>query len=354
MKNIIPKNLLKKIKENGDIDLNKYIEFCLYNKKNGYYQKQESVGIDFTTSPEVSQMFGECIAILLIHISNSYLKGKKKIIELGPGNGTLIEDISRVIYKKESFKEWDFFLVEKSDRLKKKQAENLEKFKTKNQKVSWVSLIEICKQKGFKFFIGNEFFDAFPINQFQYKNKNWYEKRVIINKNEKLEFKYFKTKKMIPKFYNKFKKEGSIIEISSQMKSYIENIFNCISKHGGILLLFDYGPDVKSDIDTIQAIHKKKKCGILDYPCLSDITHHIDFHYIINLAKKMELKYYGPVSQGDFLHNLGIKARLNTLINSNKKDEQNLKKDYERLTSKNQMGELFKCLIFTSTNINFP
>ncbi len=68
----------------------------------------------------------------------------------------------------------------------------------------------------------------------------------------------------------------------------------------------------------------------------------------------MGLKYYGPVSQGDFLHNLGIKTRLNTLINSNKKDEQNLKKDYERLTSKNQMGELFKCLIFTSTNINFP
>ena len=96
---LIPKNLLDLININGSISISKYIEFCLYNSKNGYYQKKQSIGYDFTTAPEISQIFGECISIFFLFLLENF-KNKSTsntFIELGPGNGTLAKDILRVL-----------------------------------------------------------------------------------------------------------------------------------------------------------------------------------------------------------------------------------------------------------------
>ena len=114
IKKLIPKNLLDLININGSISISKYIEFCLYNSKNGYYQKKQSIGYDFTTAPEISQIFGECISIFFLFLLENF-KNKSTsntFIELGPGNGTLAKDILRVLKLNKNIREIELILIE--------------------------------------------------------------------------------------------------------------------------------------------------------------------------------------------------------------------------------------------------
>lgn len=350
----IPSNLRLFIKKKKSISIDEYINFCLFNDRNGYYQKQKSIGNDFTTSPEVSQIFGETIGFLLLYLKKINRIDCSKIIELGPGNGTLTSDILNIFKKNSSAEEWDFLLIEKSDTLKKKQVKKLEKFHSSSIKINWSKKLNLINEKKPLFIFCNEFFDSLPINQFVKLENFWVEKRISINESGNLCYLYNKTQKKIPNFYKK-SKTGSLIEISNLLNEVINKIFEHIANFGGAFLLIDYGPFEKKNIDTLQSIYKKKKCGILEYPCFSDITHHIDLKYIHELSKKKRLSCYGPISQKQFLLTFGAKERLKVLINStkNRYDIESIINGYNRLLDINQMGELFKCMLFTRENLKF-
>ena len=167
-------DLKKIISSKGSLSLSRYINYCLYKRSIGYYQKKK-IGTDFTTSPEISQMFGECISIFFLIIRDN-LK-MNSICELGPGNGTLAKDLIRTISKFSKSK-LNFFLYEKTSYLREKQKSILLDFDK-----SIVNIFSIKKLKQIKepvFFVCNEFFDALPINQYIKKNEKWYEKRVVI------------------------------------------------------------------------------------------------------------------------------------------------------------------------------
>ena len=83
-------------------------------------------------------------------------------------------------------------------------------------------------------------------------------------------------------------------------------ICNHIKKYGGGLLVFDYGPFKKGNIDTLQALYRSKKCGIFDHPFESDITYHVNFEQMIKISNEYKLKSYGPISQRKFLFYHGI------------------------------------------------
>ena len=356
MDNRIPINLKEFISKNQSISIDQYINFCLFNKENGYYQKSNSVGSDFSTSPEISQIFGECIAFLFLYLRKiNQSESTQKIVELGPGNATLVLDIINIINKKEKLKDWNFLMVEKSANLRNRQKNKLLNLQKEGLRVSWNKNLQIKDEKRSIYFLCNEFFDALPINQFLYLNEKWIERKIALNTEGMLHFTFEETLKRIPQYYKKCA-NGSFIEHSNSSKKILDQIFSHISNFGGVFLLIDYGPYKKKRIDTLQAIYKKKKCNVLDYPCFSDITHHIDFEYIINLSKKFGLKYYGPVSQKTFLLKLGAFQRLKILIENskNKKQQKDLLLGYKRVTDIEQMGELFKCLIFTNKNYKLP
>ena len=98
----VPEELKNLIKKKKSLSLSEYIEFCLYDIDNGYYQKRKVINKDFTTAPEISQIFGECIAIFFLYFFDAFKESSltKTFFELGPGNGTLANDILRVIKKK--------------------------------------------------------------------------------------------------------------------------------------------------------------------------------------------------------------------------------------------------------------
>ena len=98
---MILKKLIKLIRNTKyGIPLDKYIEICLYDNNYGYYKKNNPLGRngDFVTSPEISQLFGEILGLYIYNFWKENLNNQFNLIELGPGNGTLIRDILRIRY----------------------------------------------------------------------------------------------------------------------------------------------------------------------------------------------------------------------------------------------------------------
>ena len=338
----------KKIKEifKGDsISLSRFMLKCLYDKDLGFYQNNK-IGSHFTTSPEISQTFGECIAIFLYKISNDL--GVSKFLELGPGNGTLMSDIIRTI-SKISKKEFFFYLYEKSVFLKKMQLKTLARYNSKKTKILSIKNLRL-KKKPYLFFC-NEFFDALPLNQIEKKNDLLFEKRIKYRDGK------FKWKEILIENKNlNFLTNGDIFEYSPLTDLYIKKILNHVKIFGGGFLVIDYGPYVKKRISTIQAIYKSEKCDILDYPFFSDITYHFDFLNLKKFSESFNLKFHGPINQKQFLYFNGINERINSLINQTQNTDIKMKlsKQFHRLTDPLGMGELFKFAFISREDLNLP
>lgn len=324
------------------ISLSRFINYCLYKKEFGFYQKNP-IGRHFITAPEVSQLFGECLAIffsLLIKISKT-----RKFCELGPGNGTLMKDIITSMRRLLNDSLY-FSLYDKSNFLKSLQMKNLISLNAKNTEIVFLKKFKLEQQP--YFFICNEFFDALPINQYEKRKNMWFEKKVVFK--NKFQIINERTNLIFDSKY----KNGDIIESSPLANLYLTKIFKHIKKFGGGILIFDYGPFKKKNIDTLQAIHLSKKCEILDYPFDSDITYHVDFEDIKNISNEFGLFNYGPITQRKFLFFHGINERVMYLLSktSSKKTRDKLEKQFERLTSPEGMGSLIKCLFISNYKFN--
>jgi len=336
---------IKQIFKGNSISLSRFMNKCLYDKELGFYQNNK-IGSHFTTSPEISQAFGECVAIFLFKISSDI--GISKFLELGPGNGTLMSDIIRTISKL-SKKDFLFYLYEKSSFLKKMQLKNLARYHSKRIKVSSIQNLRLEKQP--YLFFCNEFFDALPVNQIEKKNDLLFEKRI-----QYIDSKFKCMKYLIENKNLDFLSNGDVWEHSPLTNLYIKKILNHVREFGGGFLVIDYGPYLKKKISTIQAIYKSKKCNILDYPFFSDITYHFDFLNLQKYSKKFNLKFYGPINQRQFLYFNGINERINSLINQTQDNNVKIKlsKQFNRLTDPSGMGELFKFAFITKNDLNLP
>ena len=348
---MIPKELKKKLIKKNGISLSEYIDYCLYDKNEGYYENISRIGDDFITSPEVSQLFGECISVFFLYLSNSNLfRNLNRIVEFGPGNGTLISDIIRSLNSSNKFKKINISLFEKSKNLIKNQKKKLINLINPNVEIKWLKNIESLKKDSY-FMVCNELFDSFPINQYISRNNQLFERRVVYQK-KKLLFQEYPTSW---KLSNKITplKDGDIIEHSCTIEKLISKIFNHIRLYGGAFLLFDYGPYEKANVSTVQAIFKKKKCSLFENPSRADITHHINFQTIREISKEYNLFSIGPISQSKFLNMFGINERLDNMLQglSSNKIKKKLEGDFFKLTSPTEMGELFKCMIFTKDQI---
>ncbi len=340
---------LQKIKDiinkNGSISLSRFVHFCLYDREIGYYEKKK-IGSDFITSPEVSQMFGECVSIFIITMLKS--QKLKNFCELGPGNGTLIEDLITT-KSKNLKKKLNIFLYDKSQIKKILQKKKIKKFRNQNIKINILKNFRLKKEP--YFFICNEFFDALPINQFEMIKNHWYEKRITVKNG------FFKIVYQKNNFKNEIKSKsinGDVIETSPLTDLYLNKIFQQIKIYGGGVLIFDYGPYLKKKIDTLQVISKSKKANFLENVFESDITYHVDFEKIKEQSNSFGLYNYGPISQKKFLFFYGINERLMTLLknNNSNKTQSILNYQFNRLTDPKGMGGLIKCLFITNKNMN--
>ena len=338
---------IKKYKE--PISIEEYTNLCLFSK-DGYYKKNNPIGKkgDFTTSPEISQLFGEIIGLYLLNNWMENINNNINLIELGPGRGTLINDMLKVTSQDNKFKDSiDLYLIEKNNELIIEQKLNFSKNKIDIDKITWLDDYVINNNKPVNI-IANEFFDCFPIRQFYKKNNQYFEKMIIYNKDEKgltLIDKEIADSIIIGKIDNQ---ENNILEISTSRENYFKKICKHINTFGGIMIVIDYGFFKPIKNFTLQSAYNNKKSNLLDNIGMQDITSLVDFQLFVKIAKSFKLNINECCTQREFLLKYGIKKRSEKiLINSNYSEKKLISEGLERIIDINDMGSLYKILVIS-------
>jgi NADH dehydrogenase [ubiquinone] 1 alpha subcomplex assembly factor 7 len=348
--NNLTQKIYNLIAENGPISIAQFMQLTLFEPNYGYYNLKNPFGEsgDFITSPEISQIFTEIIASYAIY--NWQKLGKPKsfqIIELGSGNGTLINDFLLVAQKHTDFyKAISIHLVEASDRLKKIQKNLLNKYSVSIKHYSYFSQIPHAQS----FIIANEFFDCLPIYQFIYQNEQWYERMVGITAN-KLSFIAVKcgiqANNIVSLIQEPYPpKNGDIYEISPISINIMDEICNYLNKTNSMAIFIDYGYIKKAYGDSLQAIKKHQYHPILEQIGMADLTIHVDFASFVQIINKHPKLKYILTNQREFLISHGILQRTEQLMQVNQEtSSKKVVQATNRLIDKRQMGELFKVLV---------
>ena len=323
------------IKENGSLPQSRFMELALRHPLHGYYRSQEAVTQDFTTSPEISQVFGELIGAWAI---DYFIKLKQpktlSLVELGPGKGTLMADFLRISQLSKPFSEaLNVYLVEINPLLKAAQ------LKAVTSSATWIERIEdVPLSQDPLIIIANEFFDAFPTNCYTRKNNVLYERRVGI-KEGKLAFTL--------EALHESQGPDQIWEESPEVEMIMKEICTRLSKQRGAFLCVDYGYE-KGEGESLQALFKGERSDPLSHIGESDLTCHVHFGRLKEIAISQGLGVVGPLFQGRFLKNLGHDERVKMLKYENPSQKTILEVASTRLTHHQQMGNLFKVMAIFS------
>ncbi len=337
---------LKFFKNSKTLAVDEFFQNVLYDNKIGYYTTKQPFGKygDFLTAPKISNLFSEIIGIWLI--STWQICGKPKnfnIIELGPGDGSLVEVLLKTFKNFPEFeKSSKIYLYETSSYLKK-----LQKRKIKTNKVKWINNFN-CIKKGPTFFLGNEFFDSLPIKQFKRKNNILYEKYYQLDNKNKIKEVYKLASKKNEKIINSFEtlKKLKFIEFPKLGLIELNKIIKKIYLNNGGLLLIDYGFFTPNNRDTLQSIIRHKKNNSLKNLGKADVTSHVNFQLLKEFFLKNNLKVKKVVTQKFFLERMGIIKRAHILSKHMKfSDQSNLYLRLKRLLDPKLMGNLFKVIL---------
>ena len=304
--------LRERIAAEGPISVEAFMQAC----NDYYYATRDPLGArgDFTTAPEVSQMFGEMIGAALADCWKRVGSPTDVIyVELGPGRGTLASDALRVMRTADFAGEVHF--VETSPVLLQMQ-------KASVPEAHWHKSIDDLPAKPL-LLVANEFLDALPICQ----HVGAAERRITVAAGGLA-----------------FHRDGEIVETSPARDEAVGSIATCLAAKGGAALFIDYGHERSAPGDTLQAVRGHRFSPILAYPGEQDLTSHVDFEALVNAARDAGASVTPLVSQGEWLIRLGIEARAQALSRANPDRAGEVQSALERLTGREQMGQLFKVL----------
>ena len=336
-----------RIREAGPITVADYMAECLLHPVHGYYTTRDPFGAkgDFTTAPEISQMFGELIGLAL---AQAWLdRGSPApftLAELGPGRGTLMADILRATRSVPGFHEAArVTLVEASPRLREVQAATLAAYSP-----NWIDHLEDLPEAPL-FLIANEFLDALPIRQFQHGPQGWQE-RLIGLRDETLTFGLSAPLPQVPETPAfRHAPEGALVEDNLAARHAVAEVSTRIARAGGVAYWIDYG-GWRSQGDTLQALRQHRPDDPLAHPGEADLTAHVDFEPLAALAPA-----FAYDTQGAVLTRLGIDARAERLAQGLSGPAlENHRSAHHRLTDPQEMGSLFKVLAITSAGAPPP
>ena len=331
--------LAARIAATGPITLADYMAECLLHPQHGYYTTRLPFGTagDFTTAPEISQMFGELLGLCL---AQSWLDqgapAPFTLAELGPGRGTLMADVLRATRAVPGFHAaMNVVLIEASPTLRAVQRDTLA-----DQSASWADTVNDLPEAPL-FLLANEFFDALPIRQFTRSGSGWAETMVGLATGN-LTFGRAPSSPLAL-LSNRLSdtREGDVVETCPAAGPVMAEIAVRVAAHGGLALLLDYG-GWQSRGDTFQALRHHAFSDPLAAPGEADLTAHVDFAALAAAAAPLATRY---TTQGALLTALGIGPRAERLaINLSGEALTAHRAAQQRLTDAAEMGELFKAL----------
>lgn len=343
--------LRRRIRLTGPITVADFMAEALSHPDHGYYMTRDPFGAhgDFTTAPEISQMFGELIGLWCAEIWRAAVAPQPvNLVELGPGRGALMADALRAARMAPDFlAAASIHLVETSPALTERQQQTLA-----GQDAHWHGSLDEVPE-GPTLMIANEFFDALPIRQFQKTGEGWRERMVGLDADDKtfrlgLAPGATAGEALIPDSVRRTAGEGDFAEICPAGLSIARAIAERVARHGGAALIVDYGHAVSGVGDTLQALSGHEYCDPLEAPGMADLTAHVDFAALAAVVRESGAAPHGPIHQGEFLTRLGIEARAAQLL-ANATDDQSMsiRAACKRLIAKDEMGYLFKAMAIT-------
>lgn len=338
----------KLIKASGPMPVWRYMELCLTHCEHGYYVSRDPLGRegDFTTAPEVSQMFGELLGLWAASVwkaigSPSLLR----LIELGPGRGTMMADALRALrVLPPLYQSLSIHLVEINPVLREKQKATL----SGARNIAWHDSIDDVPD-GPSIIFANEYFDVLPVHQVVKRESGWHERVVELNRDGTLMFG--SASEPMPRFevllppLVRAAPLGAVFEWRPDTE--IMKIASRVRDQDGAALIIDYG-HLRSDAgDTFQAIARHSFTDPLKNPGQADVTAHVDFQALVRAAEDLGARAHGPVPQGDFLKRLGIETRAVSLMaKASHEVSEDIAGALQRLVGggRGGMGSMFKVL----------
>jgi len=298
-------------------------------KANSLYYANRDPFADFTTSPEISQVFGELLgAWVVVAWHQMGAPTAMALVEAGPGRGTLMQDALRAIGRVAPACRGaiEVHFIEMSAQLRREQAARVP---------------VACWHEGLSglptmpaIFLANEFLDALPIRQFVRRERGWVER--FVAGGQFVEVAADGPARVVA--------VGSIVEVSEASAGWIAEVARRISAYGGAALILDYGSAQSLAGDSLQALKGGGPVDPLLEPGTADVTAHVDFGAISAVARREGAAVWGPVPQGIFLGRLGLWQRISALQAAHPDCGAALNEAASRLASPARMGALFKVL----------
>jgi len=314
--------LRDRIQAEGPISVEAFMEAC----NAYYYATRDPLGADgdFTTAPEISQMFGEVIGACLADAWKRAGAPTDAIyVELGPGRGTLASDVLRLL-RSAGFDGEPHF-VETSPVLRQAQEEAV-------PDAHWHEAVAELPAKPL-LLVANEFLDALPVRQFV----GDLERRVMIAAGGLA-----------------FDRDGEIVEDSPAREEAVASIAICLAEKGGAALFIDYGHERGGSGDTLQSVRAHAFTPVLANPGDQDLTAHVDFEAVRRVAEDAGAAVTPVITQGEWLIRLGIEARAQALSRANPERAREVESAIHRLIAPDQMGSLFKAVAIHSSDWPAP
>lgn len=353
--------LLKKIRtlilNEGPIPVSRYMALCLGHPRHGYYITRDPLGAkgDFTTAPEISQMFGELLGLWAVATWQQMGSPDAfRLIELGPGRGTLMADALRAARLMPAFiSAARVHMVETSPVLRGAQKRALA---SSGLEISWHDRIEDVPA-GPSIILANEFFDALPVDQYVFTQGAWHERRVGLDEDGNLTFGLDASPSPLAIAFAAHlpsPEEGAVLERLDPGPA--RALSTRIATQGGAALIIDYGHGGGYG-DTLQALENHAFADPLARPGALDLTAHVDFALLARIGAAAGAVPYGLLGQGEFLIRLGLGPRTQALMKGKDEAEQEaIAAAATRLagTAPEHMGSLFKVLALAHPALGAP
>jgi SAM-dependent MidA family methyltransferase len=321
---------------------------CLHDPDFGYYATRPALGDegDFVTAPLVSQMFGELIGVWAA--SAWSLMGEPapvRLVELGPGDGTLMGDVLRAARHAPGFLDAaEIWLVETSGPLRALQARKL------GGQAHWAAALCEVPAGAPMILVANELLDCLPARQFLRTPIGWAERLVGLGRGGELAFVANPTpaEGLLPDA-----PVGAVYEQSAAQAALGAEIGARLARDGGAALLIDYGAAEPGFGDTLQALRRHRKVDPLDGPGEADLTVHADFPAVMAAARR-EGAWASLQTQAEFLARMGIGARAEALVRARPDKSPTIGRQLTRLLAADEMGELFKACCLSAPGFAAP
>ena len=341
----LAKLLREMIASEGPMPLDRFMALANGHPTLGYYATRDPFGSagDFTTAPEISQMFGELLGIWVAEVWRACgAPAECSLVELGPGRGTMMADALRALHvAPECYAALDVHLVEASAVLAAKQRAALAAC---GKKITWHISLDTLPN-GPAIILANEFFDALPVKHFVRGKDGWHERLVGLGK--ALTF-VWGLSDQADRALKTDAPDGATLEIGAAARDVMTLVAERIVREGGALLVVDYGHMQTQIGETLQAMRKHRFVEALDAPGEADLTAHVDFAALARAAEAAGARVQGPVTQAFFLAQLGIDVRAKKLArNATPTQAAAIVVARDRLTAcakPTDMGALFKVI----------